>query len=373
MPNKPLIILVATGLGRVNRGFEQYIHSLGNQLIQNQDLQDFKIKVYAGGYNKLKMPYEGRKIPCLKRDSFLSRVIRTSNKRLRFERFTFFLSMLPYLWLDKPKAIYLGEYPIYGWLFKVRKFGLINCNLALYTGGQAIPGKDHFDVRKDFIHHITDFYYDQCRIFPFSRQALLPHFINIDFEYSDSIIQQIIQQAKGKKIILSIGALEKSSKRMDLLIHALIPFKDKVFPVLLGEPTADKHELLQILLNNFGAGNFTVSQVPHKELGNYFQAADAFILCSPKESFGLVLIEALFHGLPVACYPFGESRFVMQHHAKWLSGKVSNTLSSEIEEWLSNLAAFKECSFPKHQFVMKNYSPQYLWPLYLEMFRKIIA
>jgi 1,2-diacylglycerol 3-alpha-glucosyltransferase/glucuronosyltransferase len=42
---------------------------------------------------------------------------------------------------------------------------------------------------------------------------------------------------------------------------------------------------------------------PQRELARYYAAADVFVFPSKTDTFGLVLLEALACGLPVAAYP----------------------------------------------------------------------
>jgi glycosyltransferase involved in cell wall biosynthesis len=46
-----------------------------------------------------------------------------------------------------------------------------------------------------------------------------------------------------------------------------------------------------------------VGTVPHADLVDYYNAADAFVYPSRTDTFGLVMLEALACGTPVAAYP----------------------------------------------------------------------
>ena len=366
-----MIIFVSTGLGLVHRGFEQYIHSLANTFSILSDGR-FRIKVYGVKKPAGEVNYDFRPISSLRRDGWVLKNHPNASRRLRYERFSFWISMLPWLWFDKPAAIYLGEYPIFGWLSKWRKWGFLNTNLALYTGGQAVPGIQVFNPTRDYVHHITNVYLSYCNYIPPYRQCLLPHFIDNFFIYNDVVYRSLRKKAGSKKIILSVGAIEKSSKRMHLFLQALAPLRNQVFPVLLGEPTPDNAEIATLAENLFGKGHFHIAKVGHAELGSWYQAADGFVLCSPKESFGLALIEALYHGLPVACYRFPETEFVMQQHAHWLYKTQPVELSTELSEWISKWPAYRVCSVSAHRFIQNRYALAALQKAYIDMFLQII-
>jgi glycosyltransferase involved in cell wall biosynthesis len=58
---------------------------------------------------------------------------------------------------------------------------------------------------------------------------------------------------------------------------------------------------------------------PHEELPQALNAADALVLPSVAEAFGLVLVEAMACGLPViACHTHGPAAIVTDHRTGWL-------------------------------------------------------
>ena len=53
--------------------------------------------------------------------------------------------------------------------------------------------------------------------------------------------------------------------------------------------------------------------VPHEELAPFYRSADAFVFPSRTDTFGLVLLEAMACGLPVAAYPVAGPLDVVDH------------------------------------------------------------
>ncbi|HSC54379.1 MAG TPA: glycosyltransferase [Phnomibacter sp.] len=357
------IILICTGLGRVNRGFEQYIAGLAHQLSQ-QELRQTQVEVWTGGH--WKMPgVKSRKIANLHRAHFL--LSKTAQPFL-WEQRSFFGGMLPALLSSKPAAIYLGEYQLYCYLYKLRAALRLDYSLVLYTGGQALPGL--FDNHRDFVHHVTNAYIDACKHIPTSRQWLLPHFIHQNFEYDQQAIAGIQKKAAGKKIVLSVGLLDKPTKQMHLLIEAVSKLKELVLLVLLGEESADTGSLKLQMQQQVPQGNYIVQQVPHTQLGNWYRAADLFVLCSPKESFGLAMVEALHHGLPVICRPFTESKFVMQEQANFQNMHNAVELAEAMQAQLQQEPT-EEQRQQRQKFVASHYTWQSLGQQYINMFETI--
>ena len=356
------IVLICTGLGKVNRGFEQYISALSRHLFAERNLSHC-IEVWSGGHWE-NQGIKSRIIKSPDRNNFL---LKKSNHAFLWEQRFFFLALIPWLLVVRPKKIYLGEFQLYCYLFKFRKYFGLNFGLMLYTGGQAIPGAKVFDVKRDFVHHVTEVYLEECKHIPHNRQLVLPHFINDDFVYSKTKQQEILEKAAGKKIVLSIGLLDSHIKRMDKLIQALIISGGNIFPVLLGEPTAETAILKMQLIEYFGNDGFIMQQLPHPALGDYFATADLFVLSSPKESFGLATVEALYHGLPVICEKFPESKFVLGNQVFYSNTGESKILAQDISKLLSqqkdNMAIAE-----RQSFVQNNYTWALLKQAYVNMF-----
>ena len=354
----PPLILLCTGLGRVNRGFEQYIASLAIQLSQTPGFTR-PLQVWSGGPWR-HTGIRSRQIPNLPRQHALAP---RGYKGFIGEQLSFFAGMLPRLWRARRATFYLGEYRLDLFLYKVRQWWGLRHRLILYTGGQAIPGPGLFDARYDRLHHITDVYLPQCAHIPAPNQFVIPHFIDTGFTYDASLRKAIQHQAGGKKIILSVGLLDTRIKRMDVWLKALAPQAKDYFPILLGQPSADTPAIVNLLEKTFGPGGYMLTQVPHAQLGSYYAVAHAFVLASPAESFGLALVEALYHGLPVVCLPFAAAYWVLKQHAHY----VANDTPAGWQTAIENALAPVHPAADKKTFVLENYTWQSVSNSFLQL------
>ena len=364
--NKPLLFIVCTGLGYITRGFETYISSLASHLSKAENFSH-NIEVLAGKNYDTK-DYTVIPIFSIKRNN---RIVQYFLSKWDFliEQISFFIFSVPYIVYKKPSCIYLGEYDLYCYFYKLRKYLKLNFSLVLYTGGQAIPGL--YDSKRDFVHHITDRYVNELNStgYPLTHQFIIPHFIGIKNSYNIDLITQIKNKAKSKKIILSVGILDDTTKKMGLLIDILQKFKNVVFPIFLGESSIETTQIQLKLKEYFGEGNYYLGKVTQNELGSYYTAADLFVLLSEKESFGLVFIEAMFFGRNVICRKFHETEFVLKNNAKYLeNGSISqqqNNFDSLINH--ETLLNSKELS----DYAINNFSWEALEKKYIDMFNYI--
>lgn len=108
---------------------------------------------------------------------------------------------------------------------------------------------------------------------------------------------------EDKKIILHLGRVAWE-KNMDLIIDAfeLISQKrDDVVLMIAGEGPAREHYARIADERGLGEKIIFTGFVDDKELPEYYAACDAFALASKFETQGLVLLEAMACGKPVAC------------------------------------------------------------------------
>jgi len=368
LPSKPTLFLICTGLGIVQRGFETYISDLVEKL--SSENHSFVTKLLTGGRYKSDN-VKSIQLWCIPRNNNWLNKIFGVKATAELEQVSFFFSLIIHLIFNKPSAIYLGEYKLYCYLFKFRNLFKLNYSLILYTGGQVSPGL--FDSNRDFVHHVTDIYYDDLiKIgYPPSHQFILPHFVSLasKVHVQNSILKQL--NIDKKKIIISIGIVDKTIKRMNLFVEVLANDPSRYFPVILGESTEDTDEIEQMLIENFGKRNYFLGKVERSEIYQYLIESDLFMLLSPKESFGLAALEALSVGLPVICCEYHESKFVLQDAAyltnyndKLLLGRLLNQVICD-----NSTSRNKD---KRIDFVQKNYSWDVLKEKYMDMFNTIL-
>jgi teichuronic acid biosynthesis glycosyltransferase TuaC len=112
-----------------------------------------------------------------------------------------------------------------------------------------------------------------------------------------------------KKIILSVGHLTRN-KGFDYLIKALkilrTDFNQKsIYLVIVGEGEFRKELEKNISLLNLGEHVRLAGAIPHKEMHDWYSAADLFCLASCQEGWPNVILESLACGTPVVATSAG--------------------------------------------------------------------
>ncbi len=113
-------------------------------------------------------------------------------------------------------------------------------------------------------------------------------------------------------LLLSVGTICYWHKRMDHVIKEVAALADaNVHLAIVGQESEDStaiKELGRQLLGN----RVHFDSLPHDTLPAAYAAADAFVLASLFETFGIVYIEAMASGLPVICTHHANQRSIVQ-------------------------------------------------------------
>ncbi len=360
------MVLACTGLGFVNRGFEQYISSLAESLSASDAGKALHINVWAGGN------WQGKQIHAqtiwnIPRHH-LQKLCNPTTAFL-WEQRTFFLGMVwKMIWGPVPNLFYLGEYRLYCYLFKFRKLFRLRFKLCLYTGAYAIPGKNNFHSELDFIHHINLPLFKKATYLPAHRQMLLPHFLNFDFGFDEDLFNKIKKRAGEKKIILYVGAIQKNYKRADVLVLALQACKVSVFPVFAGKVAQDFPEFGNCMINHWGDEGFFQASFSREQLGTLYRAADVLVHPGISEIFGLVYIEALYFGLPVLTSRHEQSEYVLGLHGQWVNCDTVQQLADDIDAYFLKEPEDEFASEKMHSFAINRYSWPQLQKAYIDLF-----
>jgi glycosyltransferase involved in cell wall biosynthesis len=127
------------------------------------------------------------------------------------------------------------------------------------------------------------------------------------------IVRRRLGLPEKSPILLYVGRLARE-KNVGMLLQALyaaVQVAPEVILLLVGE--GDEERSLRRLadrLNLAGRVRF-VGPVSHQAVGHWYRAADLFVFPSVSETQGLVVLEAMAHGLPVlAVRSIGTSDFI---------------------------------------------------------------
>jgi 1,2-diacylglycerol 3-alpha-glucosyltransferase len=161
--------------------------------------------------------------------------------------------------------------------------------------------------------------------------VVLPSGVDISV-FDSSVAQAPRIRAGGGPIALFVGRLGKE-KNVDLVLDAFDVAARRIQDLRLFVVGAGPHEeALRHHANRLPSSpriRFTGALDQH-ELGAYYAAADAFVFASTTETQGLVLLEAMTHGVPVAAVDCAVTREVVTGESGILTRETPQDLGDAI-------------------------------------------
>jgi glycosyltransferase involved in cell wall biosynthesis len=168
---------------------------------------------------------------------------------------------------------------------------------------------------------------------------------------------------RGRRVLLTVSRLAASERYkghdqvISILPRVLERFPDATY-LIVGD--GDDRQRLEALAVAFGVADTTkfAGHVPHDELPDYFRLADAFVMPSTGEGFGIAFLEAAASGLPV----IGSNRdgsvdaladgaigtLVDPDRQEGLLAAICNALAREMPKGQTSYKRFSTLNFNRH-------------------------
>lgn len=361
------IFIVCTGLGRINRGYETFSQECFDVLKNEPEFDMYLFKGAGPESEKEKVVLN------LHRHHFLANFFaKLIGKDAYFvEQFTFFLSFVWSLFKYKPSVVFYSDFILGTFLWNFRRLTGLKYKLLFSNGA---PNGPPFS-RCDLVQQLLPFYYNIAIQAgePVSNQYLLPYGFAMPETRSESKteLRTLLGIPQNSFVILSVGAINASHKRMDYLIDEIACLgRGDVYLILLGQNTSEMELIEKLARENLG-DSFLIKNVTYDQVSHYYYLSDLFVLCSLTEGFGRVYIEALSYGLPVIAHDYLVAREVMGDCATYVDMNVVGDLKNELSR-----AVLEGQSVNKKEqnitFVKQNYAWDKLKDRYVEMIKKLL-
>jgi glycosyltransferase involved in cell wall biosynthesis len=208
---------------------------------------------------------------------------------------------------------------------------------------------------------------------PENKIVVIPN--GVDYEKFDGLIKSkelLKSVGNPDKVILFVGRLLKYKGAQHIIkaIPEIINDYPNTKFIFVGEDQGYKKELIKLAtdLDVFDKCVFT-GRVNEKELLRYYSIADAFILPSTGEGFGLVALEAIVSGTPVILASTGGLKHIVSEIGGYpldMTGDVPEQIAENVKKVFFDPDIKKEIEREKE--VIKR---DYTWKRVAEMTEKV--
>jgi glycosyltransferase involved in cell wall biosynthesis len=365
------VYLPCTGLGHEARGFETFTRECAGAL---RAMPGLELTVFGGGGA---LEAGERAVRNLPRSSDVAQSVAALFDRDPYfiEQSTFFAGFLPTLALRPPDVLYFADLNLGNACWHYRRLTGARFKLLYYNGG---PTTQPF-TRCDLVQQVSPEHRDAAvaRGEDPQRQVLLPHGMAIApaFHPADADERAATRARYGippdVPLVLSVGALNGSHKRMDAVIRAVAQSDRDTHLLVLGAETPET-PLIRRLAHVLLGARCVMRTVPRDEVLAAYRAADAFVLASLIEGFGLAHLEALAAGLPCVVHDTTTSAYVGGPHGFRGDLRDDAVLIARLAAALA-ARAFPADAVARHAWAFDHFAWERLAPQYAELLHACAA
>jgi 1,2-diacylglycerol 3-alpha-glucosyltransferase len=311
------VFFPCTGLGRQRRGFETFTRGCAAALRDDPRLE---ITVFGGGG-----PFVAaneRAVPNLPRDGTAARALGGIMNRDPYfiEQASFFAGFLPRLAAGRPDVVYFADLNLGNACWHWRRMSRQRFRLLFYNGGATTRPF----TRCDLVQQVSPEHFDSAiaRGEPPERQVLLPHGTAVAAAFTPPAraeraqIRTTLGVPPDRPLLLSVGMLDSSVKRMDYLVREVASLgAARPFLLMAGAASSETGAVTALARETLGEDGFSARAFPPEQMPHLYRAADVFALASLREGFGLAIVEALAAGLPCVVHDTPNTAYLAGDHA----------------------------------------------------------
>lgn len=203
----------------------------------------------------------------------------------------------------------------------------------IHNSYEALFGKDSIYIGPELIK------YYEIQLAKLYRTIILCYYDTQQYHIPTNVIPNpltlepgILSKGTSKKF-LAVGRFSRLHKGFDLLIQAFHLFaeKNKDWTLdIVGEGVEE--ELYRKMISEYGLQDRITIHPFTDHIQSYYSDAQVYVLSSRWEGFGLVLVEAMAHGLPVVSSDLPTSKEIMGDFGLYFENGNIEELAQRLEE-----------------------------------------
>ena len=253
---------------------------------------------------------------------------------------------------DIATILYQGMYKEYTGLSRYLQIGFdFACRRTIIKNSQIVLSKT--ESAKKYLYRKG---YTRVKIFPIGMTLPKPI---VDSSYKEQIVKF---KSKFEKLLLYVGILEPR-RNIDFILEVLNMLEDK-YPgryglLLVADGPSMEKVTNDILRYDLHRSVMIIQSIENLYIGSVYQQADLFLLPSEYEIYGMVVLEALYYGLPILSTPTAGPSDIIN------KSSLGECLPLDKSIWVENIVQLlKDETKVKRDYrrgyIEKNYDWKYL-------------
>jgi glycosyltransferase involved in cell wall biosynthesis len=295
-------------------------------------------------------PYE-RLVPCWKRgDSRTLGLLRWLPRRLIWrlglgssygvEQTTFALGLLRHLRQERIDVLHLNDPQAALLVQRAQQFGLVRTRPIL---GHGTEEPFSFLRKIKYLHHLSPAHLEEARAAGAWKPTwrMIPYFVDTEsFRPGKSPeLRRELEIPPDALVVLTAAAIKCEHKRIDYLLHEFCRLRhmDPELPVWLviaGGRGPGTDELVEHGSRVLGNRVRFLVNYPLEGMPSLYRMADLFVLCSLKEMFGAVLLEATASALPCIVHRHPSMEWVIGPGGEAINMAQRGALATALQKFL---------------------------------------
>jgi len=242
----------------------------------------------------------------------------------------------------------------------------------------------HWCSRMPFVQVLAPFYRDVMAVgagVDVSRWFVIPHLVDTDTYQpaSDRRAERASCRTPALPpeafVVLGVGDFSTGgNKRLDWLVREVgsMPRSLGAHLVLVGQASPSQlaafdEETRPVL----GDRLHLLRSLPRQELPRLYRIADVFAHAATREPFGIVFLEAMASGLPLAGHPWEVTRWIVGDAGALVDMNAPGALRHLLEDWASDPSRRHALGAAARSRAVSQFSPRHLVPQYLAMYQSV--
>ncbi len=368
----PRVAIAVSGLGHIRRGSETWAVDLANALHRHG------IATHLFGAGRVPTDAPQTILRTVRRNSVWIRWL-DARRRYLIEQKSFTRSLIGALRRNPFPILHLTDPQVAWWTRD--HFRNQPCQVAYMDG--LMLGPD-WNWRFDHVQVVAPEYREAAARagHDVSRWSVIPHFVDPDLFTSRDAGQHHRERLlpglpPEMPVALAVGDFaEGSSKRLDYVVSeiARLPKADQPWLILAGNATPTERRRMEAWTASLLGPRVTIrTSLAREDMPALYAAADFFIHAALREPFGIVLLEAMASGLPVAGHSFPVTRWIIGDGGISTDLSPPGALATAISPWLRNPAESRNAGELARQRVRKHFSPNAVLPLYADLYAGMMS